>query len=147
MRLLILIVHQRIILIASDFDEQTLSAVAWLNSNKVDISCYRICPYKMDNYIFIDIKRILPIMEYQDFYVDVVKKDSIIKEKKRDITRQTLPKIDKILEWGVIHKDDILVANGTNEEATLREDGQVEIADGIMTMQQWLKGIYGWSSV
>lgn len=30
---------QRIILVASDFDEQTLSAVAWLNSNQVDMSC------------------------------------------------------------------------------------------------------------
>lgn len=28
---------QRIILVAGDFDEQTLSAVAWLNSNQVDI--------------------------------------------------------------------------------------------------------------
>lgn len=140
-------VHQRIILIASDFDEQTLSAVAWLNSNKVDISCYRICPYKLDNNIFVDIKRILPVMEYSDFYVDVVKKDSIIKEKKRDIARQKLPKIDKMLEWGVVHKGDIMVAKGTSEEATLLEDGQVKTSDGIMTMQQWLKGIYGWSSV
>ena len=47
-------VHQRIILIASDFDEQTLSAVAWLNSNQVDISCYRICPYKIFFYRFFE---------------------------------------------------------------------------------------------
>ena len=31
--------RQRIVLVASEFDEQTLSAVAWLNSNQVDISC------------------------------------------------------------------------------------------------------------
>ena len=30
--------NQRIILVASEFDEQTLSAVAWLNKNKVDMS-------------------------------------------------------------------------------------------------------------
>ena len=35
---------QRIILVASDFDEQTLSAVAWLNSNNVDMSCFRLTP-------------------------------------------------------------------------------------------------------
>lgn len=33
---------QKIILVASDFDEQTLSAVAWLNSNNVDMSCYKL---------------------------------------------------------------------------------------------------------
>ncbi len=140
-------VHQRIILIASDFDEQTLSAVAWLNSNHVDISCYKICPYKMGESVFVDVKRILPVMEYKDFYVDVLRKDTIIKEKKRDITRQVLPKIDKMLEWGVVQAGDILIAKGTTEEATLQEDGQVATTNGIMTLQQWLKGIYGWSSV
>jgi len=43
---------QRIILVASDFDEQTLSAVAWLNSNNVDMSCYRLTPYKLNEDIF-----------------------------------------------------------------------------------------------
>ena len=66
--------HQRIILVASEFDEQTLSAVAWLNSNKVDISCYQICPYKLNEDILIDMKKILPIVEYEDFYVNVAKK-------------------------------------------------------------------------
>lgn len=39
--------RKRIMLVASDFDPQTISAVAWLNSNQVDISCFRLIPYKM----------------------------------------------------------------------------------------------------
>ena len=35
---------QRIILVASDFDEQTLSATAWMSKNGIDISCIRIQP-------------------------------------------------------------------------------------------------------
>lgn len=51
--------HQRIILVASEFDEQTLSAVAWLNSNQVDISCFQICPYRLGDRILLDMKKVL----------------------------------------------------------------------------------------
>ncbi len=44
---------QRIILVASDFDDQTLSAVAWLNNNNVDISCYKLTPYRINEDIFL----------------------------------------------------------------------------------------------
>ena len=138
---------QRIILVASEFDEQTLSAVAWLNSNKVDISCYRIYPYKLNENIFIDVKKILPVMEYDDFYVNIASQKSVSRDKKRDITRHVYPKIDAMLDWKVVEAGDIIVAKDTVEEAVLTSDGNVETKDGIMSLQQWLKSVYGWSSV
>ena len=138
---------QRIILVASDFDEQTLSAVAWLNSNQVDICCYQICPFKLNDCILIDMKKILPIGEYDDYYVNVAKKGNIQKGRKTNITRATLPKIDAMLEWGVVKAGDIIVAKGTSEEAVLQANGQVKDQEGIQSLQQWLKKIYGWSSV
>lgn len=140
--------HQRIILVASEFDEQTLSAVAWLNSNKVDISCYQICPYKLNENILIDMKKILPIVEYEDFYVNVAKKGTLTKERSKDITRRSLPKIDALMEWKIVIPGDILVAKGTSEEAVLQSNGQVKKSDGtIVSIQQWLKIVFGWSSV
>ncbi|MDU4545932.1 MAG: hypothetical protein E6Y69_03930 [Clostridium botulinum] len=38
---------QKIILIASSFDRQTLSAAAWLIANDVDISCFKLSPMKI----------------------------------------------------------------------------------------------------
>jgi len=141
-------VHQRIILVASEFDEQTLSAVAWLNSNKVDISCYKITPYKLSDNVFVDVKRVLPVMEYSDFYVDIVSQKPVSKEKKHDITRRVLPKIDAMMEWGVLKAGDTIVAKDTEEEAVLLKDGNVKTKDGVvLSLQQWLKGVYGWSSV
>lgn len=140
--------NQRIILVASDFDEQTLSAVAWLNSNKVDISCYKIVPYKMNENVFVDVKRVLPVMEYSDFYVNIATQKSVSKGKKRDIIRRVLPKIDAMLEWGVVKEGDIIVAKGTEEEVVLLKDGNVKTKDEmVLSLQQWLKGVYGWSSV
>lgn len=37
--------------------EQTSSAVEWLNSNSVDISCYQILLYKFKEDIIIDVKK------------------------------------------------------------------------------------------
>jgi hypothetical protein len=73
---------QRIILAASDYDEQTLSAVAWLNSNHVDMSCFKLIPYKIDNEIYLDAEKLLPITEYEDYYVNLMDKSSpVLKQK------------------------------------------------------------------
>lgn len=139
--------RQKIILVASEFDEQTLSAVAWLNSNQVDISCYQICPYKLDENVLIDMKKILPVVDYEDFYVNITKKDGLQRDRKKDISRRTLPKIDSLIEWGVIRPGDTIIAKGRTDEAVLQEDGQVKSEAGIMSIQQWLKRVFGWSSV
>lgn len=139
--------NQRIILVASEFDEQTLSAVAWLNSNQVDISCYQICPYTLGDTVLVDMKKILPIVEYEDFYVQVSKKDALHKNRKKDITRRSLPKIDAMLEWGIVSAGDVIVAKGTDKEAELLVNGQVKTMHGTESMQQWLKSVFGWSSV
>lgn len=140
--------RQRIILVASEFDEQTLSAVAWLNSNQVDISCFQICPYRIGDRILLDMKKVLPVVEYEDFYVNVASRGSIVKGKKKNISRKTLPKIDTMMEWGIVEAGDVLKAKGTAEEAVLLANGQVETASGdTLSIQQWLKGVLGWSSV
>ncbi len=139
---------QRIILVASEFDEQTLSAVAWLNSNQVDMSCYQICPYKIGDSICIDMRKILPIVDYDDFYVAVAKKVGIQRDRKKDITRRALPKIDALMDWGIVKAGDVIQAKCADAEAILQQDGAVKIESGeVLSMQQWLKGVYGWSSV
>ena len=139
--------RQRIILIASEFDEQTLSAVAWLNSNQVDISCYCLIPFKVDNHLLIHSQKILPIADYEDFYIGIKDKDSLGKAPKRDISRCSLPNIRSLLEWGVVSDGDIIVAKGRTDEATLTGDGKVITPNGPLSLQQWLKSIFGWSSV
>lgn len=139
--------RQRIILVASEFDEQTLSAVAWLNSNQVDIGCYQICPYKLGETILIDMKKVLPVVEYDDFYVNVAQKGSIQKNRKKDISRRSLPKIDALIEWGIVSAGDVIMAKGSSDEAVLQANGQVKTDIGIMSIQQWLKMVFRWSSV
>ncbi len=141
---------QRIILVASDFDDQTLSAVAWLNSNSVDISCYQIQLNKSNDKVFINMKKVLPIDDYNDYLVNITKPASFIQKKKTSkITRKILPKIDTLIEWGIVSAGDTLIANTPEKtEAILQKDGNVKTdTNEILTIQQWLKKITGWSAV
>ena len=142
---------QRIMLVASDFDDQTLSAVAWLNSNNVDISCYQVLPLQMDNKTLIDIKKILPLEDYDDYYVKIANSTvtSYSKRESSDITKRSLPKIEKLMEWEIVKAGDQIKAKNKDDTATLMSDGKVKInkTNEITTMQQWLKPLYGWPSI
>ena len=139
--------RQRIMLVASDFDEQTLSAVAWINSNEVDISCYKLAPYQIHDEILLNVEKVLPVAKYEDYYVDFL--DAPVKRsiQKNTITRRVLPKIDKLLKWGAVREGDIITAKGRDDETTLLANGNVIVNGEEMSMQKWLKGVYGWSSV
>ena len=52
---------QRILLVASGFDEQTLSAVAWLIANGVDISCITMTPVHIGHDSYLQIEKVLPL--------------------------------------------------------------------------------------
>lgn len=138
---------QNIILAASDFDEQTLSAVAWLNSNGVDISCFKLIPYKVNDEVFIDASKVLPLTEYNDYYINLLDKATPV-AKKKPHARRSLPKIDAMLEWGVVKPGDVIVAkNHEGEEGILLENGNVEVNGEEIPMHHWLKTVFGWASI
>lgn len=140
--------RQRIILAASDFDKQTLSAVAWLDSNTVGISCYRLLPYNLQGNVYIDAERILPLSTHDDYYVDLLVSSShrTVQQRASGV-RRSLPRIDALLDWGVVKAGDILVAKGRADEAILLGNGNVDINGTEMSMQAWLRRVFDWSSV
>lgn len=139
---------QRIILVASGFDEQTLSSVAWLINNNIEISCFKIVPHEINGEVFFYIEKLLPVTKCEEYYVNLMDKSNpSFGKNNKNITRRQLPKIDTMLSWGVVKKGDIIVAKGMKEEATLLENGKVMVKEKEESIQSWLKKIYGWSSV
>ena len=141
---------QRIILIASEFDDQTLSAAAWLNSNKINISCYEIKPYRTTGEnIILDLKKILPLAKtsYEDFYIPIYNRRGHMV--RSPIKRKVLLKIEDLLRLNLIKPDTVLVDTRLGTKATLQSDGSVRIASTgeIKSIQNWLKSIYNWSAV
>ena len=138
---------QKIVLIASNFDIQTLSAVAWLNSNNVDISCIKLIPYKINDDVFIETEKVLPLDEYNSYYVDLLDKSVSGIKRSTGIKRKSLPRIDSLLDWGVVKAGDIIIAKGKDNEAELLKNGNVMVNGHEKSMQVWLKELYGWASI
>ncbi|WP_243276235.1 hypothetical protein [Clostridium tyrobutyricum] len=105
------------ILIASSFDNQTLSAVAWLIANNVDIGCFELTSMKIGDDYFIHINGILLPPTLEDFYVKVYdKKKSTYSEKSNTpIVRTRLPGMDNLFEWGIIKSEyTVVIKNSEN---------------------------------
>lgn len=139
---------QQVILVASDFDDQTKSAVAWLNQNGVDIHCYKLVPYKINDELYIASERILPLDNYEDYFIDPSNRSTGSQlRQKRTYTRRSLPRIDVMLEWGIVKAGDQLKAKNHDSTATLLSSGNVDVDGEEKSLQQWLKEVTGWSSV
>ena len=140
--------RQQIILVASEFDEQTLSAVAWLNSNGVEMSCIQLKLYQIDGNLYVDTEKVLPLPNYEDYYVEILEKRTKIKQRRRSqLVRRDLPRIDAMLKWGVVKAGDRLKAKNYDSYATLLANGNVEVDGEEKSLQKWLRDVTGWSAV
>lgn len=139
---------QQIILVASDFDEQTRSAVAWLNQNGVDIHCYKLIPYVINEELYIDSERILPLDDYEDYFIHPSSQSTESQlKRKRGQPRRNPPRIDAMLRWGVVQAGDQLKVKNHEDTATLLANSNVKVDDEEKSLHQWLKEVTGWSSV
>lgn len=64
----------RIILCSQDFSQELTTAVLWLRSFSVDISCVKIVPHQVSGQIVIVPNRIIPIEEAQSYMIDIREK-------------------------------------------------------------------------
>ncbi|MEG4022755.1 hypothetical protein [Microcoleus sp. S13C4] len=143
---------QRIILIASSFDEQTLSAVAWLIANGVDASCLKITPVFIGEQGFLRIEKILPPAQLDDFYVGLAGECSTIKEEiistDSGFNRTWLPRMDQLFEWELIKAgDSIEIKEFESSEAIIIDDTFVRFNGEEISYNNWGKKVTGWSSI
>jgi len=141
---------QRIILLASDFDSQTLSAVAWLISNKVDITAFRMTPRRVNEQHFLDITRVLPPDYIDDFFVDIANADRSSSSAKSEtsIKRTNLPRMKTLMEWGIIGPGDkVVIVNQSQSEAEVVDHKHVRFNGEQMSFNAWGSKVTGWSSI
>jgi hypothetical protein len=141
---------QKIILVASEFDEQTLSACAWLSNNHVDISCITIEPKKFKDELFLDINKVLPLQKVEEFYVDVAVSSSIQKPAKvgTSTKKRYLPRMKELIEWEIIVPGQtIAIKNYENSDAKVLDESNVLYNGQQMTYNEWGKTVTGWSAM
>ena len=119
----------RIILVANDFKEDTLSAVLWLIDNGLDITCVKLEPYQIEHKIIIKPEIIIPLPEAKDFMMQIVEKKKIITKTKywdensfiekllENSSKEEVHIVNEILKWVDPKIDYIYWGQGTKTGA------------------------------
>ena len=126
--------------------EEHRAAIEWLNSHTDDECGFFLCEIKLYKIGDSPIAPLFNILEKPNSWVRTIN----ARNGGSGYTRAKLPRITDMISWGVIHPGDVITASNDSEgnEAVLQNDGRIKTTDGrIMSMQEWLKGIYGWPSV
>ncbi|MGI6418227.1 MAG: hypothetical protein ACOX1P_21440 [Thermoguttaceae bacterium] len=64
----------RIVLASAEFSKELTTAVMWLNDRDLDIQCVRLKPYRDGGRILLDVQRIIPLPEVEDYRVQIKEK-------------------------------------------------------------------------
>ena len=143
--------NQLIVLIASSFDPQTLSACAWLAKSGIDIRCISLTPLKYAQQYFLSVERIIPPPALEEFFVEVAstpQASSKTSASSSRIARQSLPKMLQLWKWGLIKPGDTLyISTSPQESATVKDDKLVTYQSQDMTFNAWGQKITGWSAI
>ncbi len=61
----------RIILVSANFSIELTTAVLWLNDRDLDITCFRMRPYRLQDQVLIDFQQIIPLPEADDYVTKI----------------------------------------------------------------------------
>lgn len=145
--------RQRIVLLASSFDPQVLSACAWLASNGVDIRCIAAQPMRLAESCFLEISTLLPLPAARDFYVEVVEATlpsapKTVGGEDASRSRAKLPLLSDMFAWGLVQPgDEVAIKNRPQEAARLLDADRVQVGTTATSPLAWAKQVLGWSSV
>jgi hypothetical protein len=142
--------RQKIILIAADFDAQTLSACAWLAANNIDIRCLRLQPHDLSGQTLLLVEQVIPPARLEEYFVSVADASESSKAATGPGagTRQTLPRMSQLLAWGLISSGDSLYIKGhPDKPATIVDANRVTANGQDMSYNGWGKAVTGWSVI
>lgn len=67
----------RIVLFSEDFSRELTSSILWLIEKRVDVTCYRMTAYLLDDRLLVDFQRIIPLKEAEDYQIKVRNKQLV----------------------------------------------------------------------
>lgn len=142
--------RQRIVLIASEFDPQTLSACAWLASNDIDIRCLRLQPHDLAGQTLLVVEQVIPPPALSDYFVSVVeaKGHAVPRLAQDKQARQALPRMGQLMERGLVAAgDSIYIREHAERAATIVDANRVNSGGKELSFNAWGQAVTGWSAI
>lgn len=67
----------RIVLFSEDFSRELTSSILWLNEKGLEITCFRMSAYRLEERLLVDFQQIIPLKEAEDYQVKVRNKQLV----------------------------------------------------------------------
>ncbi|AXK72682.1 hypothetical protein DWG18_10620 [Lysobacter sp. TY2-98] len=67
----------RIVLFSEDFSRELTTSILWLNERRLDITCFRVGAYRVDQRLLLEFQQIIPLKEAEDYQVRVRNKQQV----------------------------------------------------------------------
>ena len=74
----------RVLLVSEDFGKELTTAVLWLRERDIDIRCVRLRPYEDGGKRLIDVQRIIPLPEAEEYQVQLREKEQVGRKKRAE---------------------------------------------------------------
>lgn len=146
--------RQSIMLLSSSFDDQTLSAAAWLSDNGIDIECLSLNPVRIggaNGQICLAVKRLVPLTKVADLLVGFPSPAGTVAvgaEGEARRARASLPKMKQLIEWGIVKIGQTLaIKSHPGSEAQVRSANKVLWKGAEVTFNEWGTDVTGWSAI
>jgi hypothetical protein len=144
--------RQNIVIIGAGFDRDTISAAAWMAKNGLPIQVIHVEPRRFDEMCFLDIKQLIPIRAYEDFFVDLTSTPQAAPSRKGSSSkasgREYRLRLPALLEAGKLKVGDrLLFKLDPTQPSLLKGPKTCEFNGKEMSLLEWTKQVSGWSAV
>jgi hypothetical protein len=68
--------QQRIMLVSAKFRKEVTSTVMWLLTHGINLQCFKVTPYELDEQLFLNIEQIIPTREAEEFMIGMSAKEA-----------------------------------------------------------------------
>ena len=73
----------RIVLFSEDFSRELTTSILWLNERRLDITCFRVAAYRLDQRLLLEFQQIIPLKEAEEYQVRVRNKQQVEETSRR----------------------------------------------------------------
>ncbi|MCE1246252.1 MAG: DUF4268 domain-containing protein [Firmicutes bacterium] len=88
--------NQRIFLVAGSFRKEVTSTVLWLLNYNIQLQCFKVTPYQMEDKLLLDVEQIIPLKETKEYTIRIAEKNS---DEIQTITEQRTSQINRNNFW------------------------------------------------
>jgi len=68
--------NQRIFFVAAHFRKEVTSTALWLLSHNIRLQCFKVTPYAMDEFLFLNVEQVIPTPEAEEFMIGISAKEA-----------------------------------------------------------------------